>query len=111
MGVLAERIQQRRKQLRMSQLDLAEALDISQTQVSRYELAQNDATTEILIKLAHVLDVSTDWLLGLSENVRPDNEELDRLEKQTLDALRLTDPTKRRAVANIFKEIASLVSS
>ncbi len=113
MSALTERIQQRRKQLRMSQIELAEALDMSQTQVSRYELGQNSPTAEVLIKLANVMNVRVEWLLGLTNGMTVPAEtdtDLTTLEQQTVEALRLSEPDKRQALVDIFRQIAALVS-
>ncbi len=113
MSALTERIQQRRKQLRMSQIELAEALDMSQTQVSRYELGQNSPTAEVLIKIANVMNVRVEWLLGLTNGMTVPAEtdtDLTTLEQQTVEALRLSEPDKRQALVDIFRQIAALVS-
>src|SRR5260221_9910074 len=112
MSALTERIQQRRKQLRMSQIDLAESLDMSQTQVSRYELGQNSPTAEVLINLSRVLDVRVEWLLGLTPEMTIPIEaqiDLSRIERQAVEALRITEPGKREALVSILRQIAELV--
>lgn len=55
----------------LSQEQLAEALSISQKQVSKYERGENYPSAETLKSLAKTLDTSTDWLLGLSDNPNP----------------------------------------
>lgn len=47
---------------------MAEYLHCSQQVYSNYELGQRDIPTDILIKLALFYDVSTDYILGLTEN-------------------------------------------
>ena len=47
---------------------MAEILHCSQQVYSNYELGQRDIPTDILIKLADFYHVSTDFLLGLTNN-------------------------------------------
>lgn len=67
MYVLPERLKKRRKELRLSQEALAALIGTNQGQVSRYETGENNPTADILILLAHSLDTTTDWLLGLTD--------------------------------------------
>ena len=50
----------------MNQTQLARYLGMSQTGYSKYETGENDIPTQVLIKLALLYDVSTDYILGLS---------------------------------------------
>ena len=52
----------------ITQKFIAAYLNCSQQVYSNYELGQRDLPTDILIKLANFYDVSTDYLLGLTEN-------------------------------------------
>lgn len=57
----------------MSQAELAERLGISRSAVSSYENGTRSPNHEILIKLATIFNVSTDYLLGRTdENNKPD---------------------------------------
>ena len=52
----------------MTQKQLSEMLHCSQQVYSNYELGQRDIPTDVLIKLAEIYDVSTDYILGLTDN-------------------------------------------
>ena len=52
----------------ITQKDMAQHLHCSQQVYSNYELGQRDIPTDILIKLSEFYDVSTDYILGLTEN-------------------------------------------
>ena len=52
----------------ITQRDMAQHLHCSQQVYSNYELGQRDIPTDILIKLSEFYDVSTDYILGLTEN-------------------------------------------
>ena len=49
------------------QKEMADFLNCSQQVYSNYELGQRDIPTEILIKLAVFHNVSTDYILGLTD--------------------------------------------
>ena len=62
------RIRDLREDHDMTQKQLAAVLRCSQQVYSNYELGQRDIPTEILIKLSVFYNVSTDYILGLSDN-------------------------------------------
>lgn len=52
----------------LKQREVAQYLNCSQRVYSNYELGQRDIPTDILIRLAIFYNVSTDYLLGLTNN-------------------------------------------
>lgn len=52
----------------ITQKQVAEYLHCSQQVYSNYELGQRDIPTDVLIKLSEFYHVSTDFLLGLTNN-------------------------------------------
>lgn len=59
---VGERISELRKQNQMSQLQLAQALEISRQAVSKWESGQSTPDTVHLIKLAEILDTDVEYL-------------------------------------------------
>ena len=59
---IGERIRQLRVERRWSQADLGEKIGVHQKQVSSYERGVNIPSTEVLIKLAEVFNVTLDYL-------------------------------------------------
>ena len=55
----------------ITQQKIAQYLHCSQQVYSNYELGQRDIPTDVLIKLALYYAVSTDYILGLTENPEP----------------------------------------
>jgi len=51
-----------------SQLDIAEILNTTQQQYSKYENGQNEIPVRHVITLCKFYGISSDWLLGLEEN-------------------------------------------
>lgn len=62
------RIRNLREDHDLRQKELAAYLNCSQQVYSNYELGQRDLPTEILIRLAAFYHVSTDYLLGLTDD-------------------------------------------
>lgn len=65
--MLLKRIRNLREDNDLKQIDLAKLLQISQAQYSRIENGENDITLDSLIRLAQFYDVSTDYLLELTD--------------------------------------------
>ncbi len=61
------RIRARREKLNLKQIDLARALTISPQAVSKWERGETCPDIAILVELAKILDVSTDFLLGAND--------------------------------------------
>ena len=103
--LIKERIKKLRQEHNMTQGELAEKIGIHQKQVSSYERGRNTPSTEILIKLAEVFNVSLDYLAFESKgqpaklNIQ-DRELLRRFE--TLDSL----PDNEK---NLVKDIVDLI--
>lgn len=72
---IGERIKLRRKQLGLSQNDLADLVKTSQQQIGRYEKDENSPTADYIVAMATALETTSDWLLGLSEDVIPHYDE------------------------------------
>jgi len=58
------RIREMREDRDLTQTQIAEMLNMSQTGYSKYETGENDIPTRVLIALADYYDTSVDYLLG-----------------------------------------------
>ena len=65
--LFAFRVKKLRKQKKLSQQELAEALGLTQTTISGIESGIRTTTIEKLILLAKFFEVSTDYLLGVKD--------------------------------------------
>lgn len=63
-----KRIRDLREDNDLTQKQMAQKLNCSQQVYSNYELGQRDIPTDILIKLSKLYRVSTDYILGLTNN-------------------------------------------
>lgn len=64
---IGERIKKARKSLNMTQDELAAKLYCKREVVSYYESGSRDIKTDTLVKLSKILNVSVDYLLGISK--------------------------------------------
>ncbi len=88
-GKLSDRIRELREQNKMTQADLAKRIGISASTLGRIEKGETENTgTDILLKLAEVFRVSTDFLLGITDY--PDRKYYE------VEALGLTPEAVRR---------------
>ena len=68
MTILIEhRIRKLRKERGISQEELASILGVSQQAISRIETYQYDIPSDLLIKMSHFFNVTSDYILGISE--------------------------------------------
>lgn len=55
----------------MSQTEVAKKLHIHQSTLSKYELGTTDIPTSVLKQLAKLHDTSIDFILGLTDEIKP----------------------------------------
>lgn len=73
----AERLKELRKEGHLTQVELAKRLGIGQSSYADWERGKKNPTQENLVKIAQILDVSIDYLVGNSEEK---SDELDNIE-------------------------------
>ena len=95
--MLNENIKKLRIALNMSQVDLSKKLGVSKQSVSNWENDNIQPSIDMLIKIAKCLNVSTDYLLGIST-------------EETIDATGLTD-TQIAHIKQIIDDIKSSASN
>jgi len=66
--VFAKRLVELRREKGLSQGELADGLNMSRSTLANYEIGQRQPDFEMLIRLAEFFSVTTDYLLGVSEN-------------------------------------------
>ena len=75
----SERLKDLRKQAGLTQVDVAERLGISQPAYASWERGTKKPTQENLVKIAQVLNVSVDYLIG-NFSEKNTNKELEDIE-------------------------------
>lgn len=73
-----ERIAELRKDRGLKQVELAKVLNMSQRNYSHIESGDYDIPTEMLVKLCLFYEVSADYILGITDEMKPykQNKEL-----------------------------------
>ena len=65
--LFAKRLRELRKEKGFSQVELGERLGYGYTAISNYENGRNEPNLCDFIRICEILDVSADYLLGISE--------------------------------------------
>ena len=82
--MLGERLAELRKDHGMTQVELANKLHLSATTISAYENDRSTPSDETKAKIARILGVSLDYLLGvLDEEAEPDRSTIVNLPYET----------------------------
>lgn len=102
---LEEKLIYHRKRKGLSQLDVAEALDVSRQAISRWETGQTKPTNENLKCLGKLYEVSLDYLLN------DDAEPCEAEPKQSTPQRRETGKDDGRAKAPVAKWVALIVAA
>ena len=93
----SERLKTLRKEAGLTQVDVAEKLGISQPAYASWERGAKKPTQDNLVKIAQILNVSVDYLVGNSQET---SDELDNIELLfRMNSKGLTEEEKR-----IFKK-------
>lgn len=87
------RLRELRTQAGLTQLQLAQRMGITKSVVSFYELQERTPSPDVLVKLAGIFCVSTDYLLGL-----------DKRETLDISGLSKEDVAIMRALAESLRE-------
>lgn len=80
--MLAERLKQLRAEKGMTQVQLAQMLDVSKGTVAMWETSKRKPSFDILSRLSDIFDRRMDYILGYSDDAsspQPPEEELDQL--------------------------------
>lgn len=72
--LLAARLIELREQNNLTQQDLADKLHITRQSLSLYERAERTINIDLLLEISRFFNVSSDYLLGISEIVSPDDD-------------------------------------
>lgn len=71
MPIRGDRVKERRRKFGLSQEELAEAVGVNQGQISDYEQSKGNPTATSLEGLAKSLGTSIDYILGLTDDPTP----------------------------------------
>lgn len=63
-----QRLKEVRSEKKITQIALAEKLNVDKSTIAKYETDKIEPSISMLIELAKFFDVSTDYLLGLTDD-------------------------------------------
>lgn len=99
---LGKRIREERQRLNLTQAQLAEAIDISDTYMGAIERGERSLTLDTLVRLVNRLGVTVDYLL--SDSVSDNDSNIMNQFKQIIDR----QPIERKQMAiNVLRAIFS----
>lgn len=102
---ISDRIRQLRQEKRWTQAELGEKVGVHQKQVSAYERGANVPSTEVLIKLAEVFNVSLDYLAfeAKGQTAKINIQDRDLLRRfEVLDSLTEQDKTLAKQILDLL---------
>ena len=82
--MIAERIKHLREKNNLTQSSLAKKLNVTRSSVNAWEMGISVPSTALIVDLAKLFHVSTDYLLGLNENATLDISSLNDKETTIL---------------------------
>lgn len=106
MVTLGERIKSIRMKKNISQKELAEALNVNRSAISLYETNRKSPSRENTYKIATVLGVSIDYLLGLQTDLSLQTENIN---SETAHLMKRLDNMPQETKQNIIKLIDDLI--
>ena len=84
MGIIAERITKARKELGLNQKELAKKANLTEANLSRYENGIREPKSAVLARLADALEVSTDYLVGLTDEKTYDSYDVGKKDEDDI---------------------------
>ncbi|MBO5925122.1 MAG: helix-turn-helix transcriptional regulator [Clostridia bacterium] len=67
MEIFAKRLKELRKEKGLTQQQIADMLNVRQQSYTRYELNTSEPSYDMLVRIATIFEVSTDYLLGIAD--------------------------------------------
>lgn len=111
--MFAKRLKELRKGKKLNQIKLAEMLGVSQATITFWETGKRDPDVAMLMKIADIFEVSTDYLLGrtpidvvvLKENAPPLSEDEYEIVIEPGEPVPSADDLERRITEIVRKEL------
>ena len=79
--MLGDRLKYLRNKKKLTQAEMAKKIDVARTTYAMYEQNKREPDNEILNRIADFYNVSTDYLLGRTDNPNPPNTDFNPLEE------------------------------
>lgn len=99
---MREKLKQLRKEKNLSQVEMANILNVHQTAVSQWEQGRTTPDMQTLIKIADYFQVTVDYLLGKNSTTINSYNSLTVKEKDLIKKYRLLDQHGQKAVNSVL---------
>lgn len=106
MSELGKRIQELRKQIGLTQAQLAAKIDVSHTQLTRYESKDIQPPADVLQRLASIFDVSIDYLVNGNKS---DKVEQTLKDAELIKQFKQLDHMPEEEKKSILKVLSALI--
>ena len=100
LDILGNRIAEMRKKRDLSQAELGQLVNKSKDVIGKYERGKTSASIEVIVKIAQVLEVPLDYLVGNTHTY---------LNQETLERLNKIEEMPKKEQAIVYHVIDSLI--
>ncbi|MEW6088331.1 MAG: helix-turn-helix transcriptional regulator [bacterium] len=107
-GQIGVRIKERRKELGISQEELAEALDVTYQQVQRYENGSNKLNVENIQLIAEILSVPVSYFFGAREFIPISEKRASYAAREENKLLKSFRKIKNKSSQNMIMKVIKL---
>lgn len=108
-STLGSRLREARERKKLTQIEAAKILGISNGTLSGYERGYRDPDTTTLKKLANLYGVSIDWLSGndfmTAESYAEYGSKDDQATREVIEAYNRLSPEKKKIVEDLIKAL------
>jgi transcriptional regulator with XRE-family HTH domain len=94
MANFAQRLRELRTDRKLTQKRLGEILEVNSTTITKWEQGKFEPPTEMIKKIAVYFDVSTDYLLGQTDEISPVDDLKAQINSSTPDLNKIVKHTK-----------------
>ena len=105
-NTFGKRLKELRSRKRITQLNLSLKIGICQESISSYERGTATPSVDVILKLSEYFRVSTDYLLGISDNeISVDSQKLNSFETYLLANYRHLSPQNQKLLIRILDDL------
>ena len=94
-----------RKDKNLTQDELAQKINSSRSNIANYENGKNMPSVEILQKLSELFDVSTDYLLGKSDQRNPEKVNIEEVDVAFSSGYKGLNDTNKMIIQNTLEAL------
>lgn len=100
-----DRLIKLRKELNLTQEELAQKIGYTRTAISAWEIGRNEPSNADTIKLAEYFGVSTDYLLGKSDIRNPEKVDIDKADVAFASGIKGLNETNKMIIKNTIEAL------